>query len=557
MIPLQDGLSDDDGGITESPIPEVIQRARIRRRWLFVAGLIGAAAGLLLIGAAIGAATTLLAVRSAPDRSSSSSSSTSTTSSSSSSSNSKANKTEGAPNVIYMIGDGTGLQATSLARLFALRRYNGNATKDPLAAIASRPGRWAVSQITTHSSTHLRTDSAAAATALACGHKTYNGAIAVLPVTKLPCTTLFEAAAALGWHTGAVATCSITGATIAAFTAHAESRTLEESIAAQQLSLAGIDVLIGGGSVFFNATSRSDRRDLFSEAAAKGFTVVTDPAALASAVAARPSRLLALLQPGGFPFAIDRQRSASTIPRLAWSLRAAVDILSRHGKPFVLLVEGSNTDIAEHLNDAAATAHEAVEFFEAVTAATDIAEADGNTIVLVVADHDTGGMSLGAGNSGYALDLGPVLHADESTQSMAAKIAGGANATELLLSHGGIIDESLTPSELSLIAAAGTSPSELQSALAKVLSARAGIAWGTMSHAATDVMLYTFVPEQLHNRFSFPNAVLDNTDIPKWVAEIAGLDLGTITANTFFQHQQPSLSGNTDADNAPDRDAHN
>lgn len=533
MVPLE--TYDDFGGddeVYELPMPATRRHGLWpwRRDWRTVAAAVGAALLLLALGAAIGAVATFLALRKPAESPSSLSASdgpaTSAASASDGSSLPAAASDGAAPNasVILLIGDGCGLQATSLARLYALRKSPA-ALADPLGALtdAGRRGRWALSQVTTRSSSHWRTDSAASGTALACGRKTYNGAIGVTPDGRA-CRTLVEAACAAenaGRRCGAVATGAATGATIAAFTAHVASRSLEEAIAAQQVALAGLDVIIAGGRSRFASRTRSDGRDLLAEAASAGFSVVTDPTALAHAVDQRPARLLALLAEDSFPFAIDREAAASPLPRLASLLRAAVDVLEPD--PYFLLVEGANIDVAEHRNDAAATAHDAVEFFEAVSAATEIAEEDGNTVVLVVADHDTGGLSLGAGYSGYNLDFGPVLNANASILTMATMLAAGDDAGEVLLRYGGI-GTAPTTAELAEIASAGTSLTALQAALSTILSARAGVAWGTQSHAATDVVLYTFVPEQLSAR-GFPSPALDNTEIPHWIASAVGLDL--------------------------------
>lgn len=237
----------------------------------------------------------------------------------------------------------------------------------------------------TGSADQLVTDSAAAATALACGVKTRNGAVGV-DAKGAPVPSLLERARARGLRTGVVVTSSLTDATPAAFLAHRASRKEQEAIALDVAS-SGADVLAGGGRCFF--TSRPDRRYLLGELAARGYAVVEDPARLASAP---PGRLAALLAEGDLP---PETKGRGDLLRAAVS--AALERLSG-GKGFVLVVEGSQVDFAAHDGDGRGVTAEVVDLDRTVARVLDFAERDGGTLVVLTADHDTGGLAVTGGS---------------------------------------------------------------------------------------------------------------------------------------------------------------
>lgn len=329
------------------------------------------------------------------------------------------------------------------------------------------------------------TDSAAGATAYSCGLKTYNGAIAVTD-DRQPCETVLEAAEARGMATGLVATSRITHATPASFASHVESRGEETEIAAQ-LAASGVEVMFGGGRRFF--TGREDGRDLVQEMTAAGASVATDRAGY-DALAAVPA--VALLADSHLAYEVDRGRTDE--PSLAEMTTKALDLLSAAGSEngFFLMVEASRIDHAGHGNDPVGHLHDILAYDEAVAAALAWAEADGTTLVVGTADHETGGMTLGR-DGVYAWDPQPLLDATMSQEAIGAAIAAGADPVETFETglamdlEDGVED-----------AIRGLTESQDQGALRQLLvdliSKPAGIGWTTGGHTAADVDLYAWGP---------------------------------------------------------------
>lgn len=291
-------------------------------------------------------------------------------------------------NVIFCIGDGMGLSQVTLARLKAV----GSAGKLymerlPVSGI-----------IRTHSKDHLVTDSAAAGTALSSGIKTKNGMIGEAPDGS-PYRTILEAAQASGMATGLVVTSTITHATPASFASHVKSRKMEAAIA-EQLLANHVNVLLGGGRKFFLPKSdpnsgRKDERDLIAEARQAGYAYVETAAQLRSVNA---PYLLGLFQDEGLT-------TLPPEPMLALMTRKAIQCLrsDRSRSPrvrtgFFLMVEGSQIDWACHSNDAESCVRQTLLFDEAVKVAIDFALADGRTLVIVTADHETGGLTIPEGS---------------------------------------------------------------------------------------------------------------------------------------------------------------
>jgi len=292
-------------------------------------------------------------------------------------------------NVIFLIGDGMGLNQVALA---------GSAVAGPSGKLHIE--RLPVSGLVrTHSSNSRVTDSAAAGTALACGVKTNNGVIGMTPDGKAYISIL-EAAQARGMATGLVATSTISHATPASFGSHAKSRKLEPAIC-EQLIAGRINVLFGGGRKYFLPQSdpnsgRKDDVDLLARAQAAGYTYVQTPAELRSVDA---SHVLGLFQ-------YDALKTREPEPPLATLAQKAIRLLRKASREssdnrqgFFLMIEGSQIDWECHANRPAGAIRQTLLFDQAVEAAVDFALKDGNTLVIVTADHETGGLTLiGGGN---------------------------------------------------------------------------------------------------------------------------------------------------------------
>ncbi|NBC87310.1 MAG: alkaline phosphatase [Bacteroidetes bacterium] len=392
--------------------------------------------------------------------------------------------TQAPENVILLIPDGFGPASATFARDY-LRATSGRfeLAFDSLHIGSTR----------TASSDSRITDSAAAGTALATGHKTYNGAISV-DSTGRPVAHLVEAAEARGMTTGLVVTSRITHATPAVFSAHVRDRGEEDRIAVQQLD-AGIEILMGGGLRHFlpdaSGGQRTDGRNLVDEATEAGYHVVRSASALKQAP--REGALLGLFADSHMAYEIDRAQTQQ--PRLATMTRHALDRLSGSENGFFLMVEGSRIDHAGHSNDAAAHLQDILAFEEAVTAALDYARSDGETLVLVLSDHETGGLSVGRNRDGegiYEWHPAPLAKVTASQGAMVRSIMDGSEPERVLATSAGI--DSLRAEETERLRAATGNPRALHAALSEIIGRRSLVGWTSLAHTAVDVSTYAYGP---------------------------------------------------------------
>lgn len=286
-----------------------------------------------------------------------------------------------AKNVILMIGDGMGL--TQMSSI-----YFRDVPKVHFEEMTH------IGLIKTWSADAKITDSAASATAYAAGIKTYNGAIGVdADTVRVP--SIVERISPNGVTTALLATSSITHATPAAFYAHAASRNMHESIATQLLR-SDIDFFAGGGLQYF--TAREDGRDLFSQLDKHGFE--------ADSTALLPEEALDNTRKYGFLLEADGLMSilegrGDFLPD-ATSL--ALAYLQKKGQPFFMMVEGSQIDWGGHDNAPEYLMTEVEDFNKTLGRVLDFARADGNTLVVVTADHETGGFALSSGDDYNSLN---------------------------------------------------------------------------------------------------------------------------------------------------------
>ncbi|CAB0150271.1 Alkaline phosphatase 3 [Pseudidiomarina piscicola] len=289
------------------------------------------------------------------------------------------------PNIIFLIGDGMGFEYISAYR-YAISERGQALTPTPFDEML-------VGAATTYPDDDTWvTDSAAGATALATGVKSYNGAIGV-DADEHPQQTVMEKAREMGWHTGAVSTSQVTHATPASFFTHHPSRSMYNAIADSFATTKygdkwSFDVLLGGGMSYFD---RADKNWL-PELEQQGMHVVDSYQALEDSM---QLPVLGLFAPVALPYSIDDQ------PRLAQLTRNALRLLSNAqaetGKPFALMVEGSKIDWCGHANDIACLVGEMQDFAQALTVARAFQSRHPNTLIVVTADHSTGGLTLGQG----------------------------------------------------------------------------------------------------------------------------------------------------------------
>ena len=236
--------------------------------------------------------------------------------------------------------------------------------------------------IQTSSADNLTTDSGAAGTALATGVKTNNGSIGVDTEDK-PVPSILLLADENGLSTALVASCAITHATPAAFIAQQPSRNMAEAIALDFLST-DIDVFIGGGRDHFE--NREDGRNLLEELETKGYQMAYS---MNEVRQANDGRLAALLAKG-HPAMYSEGRG----DMLPDGTESAINILSQNPNGFFMMVEGAQIDWGGHRNDIEYIVNEMLDFDRAVGKALEFAKEDGETLIIVTSDHDTGGMAI-------------------------------------------------------------------------------------------------------------------------------------------------------------------
>ncbi len=285
-------------------------------------------------------------------------------------------------NLILFIGDGMGV-----SHVYAAMTVSGNAMTFPAFPVTGFSR--------TYSASSYSTDSAAGGTALATGEKTNNRMISVRPDSTV-LVTLLEHARAAGKSTGIVCTSSLTDATPATFAAHVPLRYDYRRIAGWYVSGAA-EVFIGGGRKYFepevDSTGNSDSsEDVISKLKWAGYDVKYD---LDSFMASDASRIAGFMSDGDMPRIFEGRDPQY----LASATAKAINVLSRNRKGFVLMVEGSEIDDAGHSNSTSMVTEEILDLDRAVAVAREFAEKDGKTLIVVTADHETGGMSITGGNN--------------------------------------------------------------------------------------------------------------------------------------------------------------
>jgi alkaline phosphatase len=282
-------------------------------------------------------------------------------------------KSAQAKNIVLMIGDGMGV-----AQIYAGMTANkGNLNLERLPDIGFSK---------TYSNDDYITDSGAGATAIATGTKTYNGAISI-DQQGIPCRTILEYAEDHGKSTGLVVSCSITHATPACFVAHQSTRKNYEGIATDLVE-SGVDVFFGGGLEYF--IHRKDGKDLTKQLTEKGYQFIYSADSIRFANGNKVAGLLYLSEP---PKCSEGRKD-----ELGDAAIKTMEILSRDDDGFFLMIEGSQIDWGGHDNDKQYIIDEMLDFDRAIGMVLDFARNNDNTLVIVTADHETGGMGLTGGD---------------------------------------------------------------------------------------------------------------------------------------------------------------
>jgi len=405
-----------------------------------------------------------------------------------------------ANNVIFVIADGMGP-----AYLAGLRYYADDpATANVESTILDQLWLGAASTYPAGGGGVI-TDSAAAATALSSGVKTYNGAIAVNS-ERQPVATMLEIAKRKGMKTGVAVTSQINHATPAAFIAHNESRENYNAIADAYFDdrIDGAfkaDVMLGGGWQYFK---RPDR-NLIEEFVGAGYQYVADLNSLAEAPVGKP--LLGLFADVGLPWAMDypnRQR----LPQLT---QAAVKHL-QNKKGFFLMVEASQVDWAGHANDIAAAMGEMADLAATLEWLTEFVRNDKNTLLVITADHSTGGLSLGSEEQ--YLWRPNLIHQMRAAPETLAKEMVALSATERANFVQAELGLKLTAENKSALAS-GIDADGLVVVLKRIIDQATHTGWTTAGHTGVDVPVLAIGPGA--EQFA---GFQDNTDIAKKLIKV-------------------------------------
>lgn len=386
-------------------------------------------------------------------------------------------------NIILMILDGVGYNQYELTRV-----VYGDLNVDDMYHLGA---------MTTYSANAEITESPAAATALATGHKTNNVMAAMAP-DEQHLTTVLEFARDRGMRTGLITTVMIYDATPAAFAAHNESRYNYSQIAAEMLE-AGVDVLLGGGRAVFADGG------LLPRAHELGYAYVTDRPQL---MRITNNRMLGLFSDIGMSYELDRHWTDE--PSIAEMTEKAIEVLSSDSDVgFFLMVEGGKTDWAGHRNDPASIAGDLHAFDEALGVALQFAQEDGHTLVVVTSDHETGGLSFrDADRDHIASFLGQIT---ASAECMSNCLDDRRTNVEQCITQYSPVDE-LTSTEVRAIQDCGSGFSgwrlEPDSTISDVLSSYARTDFTSNYHTSADVPLFWYG----RGAFEYTGAC-DNTDV--------------------------------------------
>lgn len=439
--------------------------------------------------------------------------------------------------VFYFIGDGMGVNSVMGAEMYNAAMGEGpqqiNFNHFPVRTF-----------ITTHCASTLVTDSAAAGTALATGVKTTSGAEGVDP-SGAPVSNLAEWAHAAGYGTGVATSVGVNHATPAAFYAHTPSRNNYNTIASQLIAADFMDFAAGAG--FLTESKAGVPASEFEQrAAAAGITVRRGAAQFKDMASVRGRVLCMSADPADteLKYAIDRQGGET---RLADFTKAGIDYLySHHSKGFFFMVEGGKIDYAAHNDDGVTTFHEINDFAESVDLALAFYEEHPDeTLIIVTADHETGGLILGSGEYAMHAERSAAQKVSENTltalfretfkaQSSDSEVPSWEDVKAFFTEYLGMWDtvkvdprteaQFKATYESTFVTGKAEDVVSLYAVNSKIVSdaidfvgASSGFAWSHGSHSGTPVGLY--VKGVSAAQFI---SCQDNTDVPETVAALAG-----------------------------------
>ncbi len=306
--------------------------------------------------------------------------------------------------VFYFIGDGMGVNQINVTETY-LAALKGKIGIEPIL-MSSFP---VVGMVNTYSATNGVTDSAAGGTALASGHKTKNGAIGVLEDLQTPCTSIAQWAKNAGKAVGIATTVAITHATPASFYGHQPSRNMYYELG-QDLCKSGFDFF--AGSDFHRPNTKDGESSLREQAKAAGYTILTGGYKEYEKKGKKADKLIMLqsdyqnekLGSDHLPYALDQDKNDLTLEQIC---RAGINyLMSKQTDGFFFQLEGGMIDYACHRNDIGNAINEVLDMDKAIKVAYEFYQQHPDeTIIVITADHETGGLVMGTGPYELHTDL--------------------------------------------------------------------------------------------------------------------------------------------------------
>ena len=440
-------------------------------------------------------------------------------------------------NVIVMVPDGCSQSIQTLTRW-----YKGEAlTLDSMVT----------GMVSTHMADSVITGSAAAATAFATGYKTSARFIGVGPKPEnvlstmdvppremwyKPLGSVLEGAKLMkGKATGLISTSRITHATPASYAAHIHDRGLDNDIM-EHLVYQDVDVVFGGGSRHLlpadQGGRRTDGEDLKAELLARGYQWADTKAEMD---AINNGKAWGLFASSHMEAELDRTEFAPDQPSLSEMTQKAIELLSDDPDGFFLMVEGSQVDWAGHANDPVYMVTDFLEFDAAVQVAKSYAEQQGNTLLMVFSDHNTGGLAIGNTATEGNYTATSVEKMVDPLKGMTLTATGLGRKIGSDLSVGNIKTQvktwwniDLTDEQANEIITLVGGGMYLSNALGEVISKYHTVfGWTTHGHTAEDVPLWAYGPNR-------PVGFFDNTQLATVAANAFGFNLAEITDRLFI-----------------------
>lgn len=459
-----------------------------------------------------------------------------------------------APKYVFMfIGDGMGNPQVTATQYYLGAMENPD-SDIPVPAQLSFTQFEALGLVTTYDASSFCPDSASTATSMASGEKTLSGVINYNIDKTEPFKLITEYAKEAGKKVGVITSVSLDHATPAAYYAKAPSRKQYYDIAVQGLTGTTLDYL-GGGS-FLKPDGDGTQENLFELAAENGWTLANTNEAI-RALNADSGRVLAIdpniADSEALNYEIDRVRkeeAGEDILALADYVKAGIDVLDNENG-FFMMCEGGKIDWSGHANDAATSIHETIAFSDAVQVAIDFAKEHADeTLIIVTADHETGGMTIGFATTAYDTHFNYLTSQkisfadfDAVIADLREKNAAFEDALEAVKTYYGLTTEadqplSLTEADVQALKAAfelsmtakdarkenaedallygGYEPFSM--AVSHIMNNKAGLSYTSYAHTGLQIPVYAQgVGAQIFS------GLYDNTDIFNKTMDVMGL----------------------------------